>query len=40
MRRNVEATDEVVDGPRSLVREQARNRLLVQKAVFLETLRP
>ena len=40
MRRNVEATDEVVDGPSSLVRAQARNRLLVQKAVFLETLRP
>lgn len=40
MRRNVEATDEVVDGPRSLVMAQARNRLLVQKAVFLETLRP
>ncbi len=40
MRRNVEATDEVVDGPLSLVRAQARNRLLVQKAVFLETLRP
>lgn len=39
MRRNVEATDEVVDGPGSLVMAQARNRLLVQKAVFLETLR-
>jgi N-acetylornithine carbamoyltransferase len=38
MRRNVEATDEVADGPGSLVRAQARNRLLVQKAVFLETL--
>lgn len=40
MRRNIEATDEVVDGAGSLVRAQARNRLLVQKAVFLETLRP
>jgi N-acetylornithine carbamoyltransferase len=40
MRRNVEATDEVVDGPGSLVRQQAYNRLLVQKAVFLETLSP
>ncbi len=40
MRRNVEATDEVVDAPSSLVPAQARNRLLVQKAVFLETLRP
>ena len=40
MRRNVEAADEVVDGKSSLVRAQARNRLPVQKAVFLETLRP
>jgi N-acetylornithine carbamoyltransferase len=40
MRRNVEAADGVVDGEHSLVRLQARNRLLVQKAVFLETLRP
>jgi len=38
MRRNVEATDEVVDGKGSLVRLQARGRLLAQKAVFLETL--
>jgi N-acetylornithine carbamoyltransferase len=40
MRRNVEAADAVVDSPLSLVMTQARNRLLVQKAVFLETLRP
>lgn len=40
LRRNVEASDEVVDGAGSLVMHQARNRLLVQKAVFLETLRP
>jgi N-acetylornithine carbamoyltransferase len=40
MRRNVEATDAVVEAPTSLVMAQARNRLLVQKAVFLETLRP
>jgi N-acetylornithine carbamoyltransferase len=40
VRRNVEAADGVVDGPASLVPGQARNRLLVQKAVFLETLRP
>jgi N-acetylornithine carbamoyltransferase len=40
VRRNVEATDEVIDAASSLVRAQARNRLLVQKAVFLETLRP
>lgn len=40
VRRNVVAADDVVEGPASLVMEQARNRLLVQKAVFLETLRP
>ena len=40
LRRNVEASDEVVDGEGSLVRRQAANRLPVQKAVFLETLRP
>jgi N-acetylornithine carbamoyltransferase len=40
VRRNVVATDAVVEGPGSLVMEQARGRLLVQKAVFLETLRP
>ncbi|MCK6479138.1 MAG: N-acetylornithine carbamoyltransferase [Planctomycetes bacterium] len=40
VRRNVVAADDVVEGPGSLVLNQARNRLLVQKAVFLETLRP
>ena len=40
VRRNVEAADDVVEGSGSLVLAQARNRLLVQKAVFLETLRP
>lgn len=40
VRRNVVATDDVVEGPDSLVRAQARNRLRVQKAVFREVLRP
>jgi N-acetylornithine carbamoyltransferase len=40
LRRNVVATDGVVEGPLSLVRAQARNRLRVQKAVFREVLRP
>ena len=40
VRRNIEAADDVVEGSGSLVLSQARNRLLVQKAVFLETLRP
>ena len=34
LRRNVKATDEVVSGPRSLVIEEAGNRLHVQKAVM------
>ncbi len=34
LRRNVKATDEVVSGPRSLVIEEAENRLHVQKAVL------
>ena len=40
VRRNVVAADDVIEGAGSLVMQQARNRLLVQKAVFLETLRP
>ena len=40
VRRNVVAADDVVEGAGSLVLAQARNRMLVQKAVFLETLRP
>ncbi|MHC4924417.1 MAG: N-acetylornithine carbamoyltransferase [Planctomycetota bacterium] len=39
MRRNVVATDDVVEGADSLVRTQAENRLHVQKAVFQEMLR-
>ena len=34
LRRNVKATDEVVSGPRSLVIDEAENRLHVQKAVM------
>jgi N-acetylornithine carbamoyltransferase len=34
LRRNVKATDEVVSGPRSLVIEEAENRLHVQKAIM------
>lgn len=34
LRRNVKATDEVVSGPRSLVVEEAENRLHVQKALM------
>lgn len=39
IRRNVEVTDEVLDGPRSLVYEQAANRLHSQKALLLTLLR-
>lgn len=38
VRRGVVVSDEVLDGPRSLVLEQAENRLHVQKAVLLELL--
>ncbi len=34
MRRNVKATDAVVDGPQSLIIDEAENRLHVQKAVL------
>jgi N-acetylornithine carbamoyltransferase len=39
VRRNVEVTDEVLDGPRSLVYEQAENRLHSQKALLVTLLR-
>ncbi len=39
LRRNVKATDEVVGSPRSLVIEEAENRLHVQKAVMTALLR-
>jgi N-acetylornithine carbamoyltransferase len=38
VRRNVEADDEVIDSPRSLVLQQAANRLHVQRALFLSVL--
>lgn len=38
VRRNVEVTDEVLDGPRSLLIEQAAARLPCQKALVLELL--
>ncbi|MEY2747758.1 MAG: hypothetical protein RL112_2800 [Planctomycetota bacterium] len=39
VRRNMEASDEVLDGPRSLVVEQAANRLHATKAVLLKLLK-
>jgi N-acetylornithine carbamoyltransferase len=38
MRRNVKATDEVVDSGRSLIYEEAENRLHVQKAVLAKLI--
>jgi N-acetylornithine carbamoyltransferase len=40
VRRNVVVTDEVLDGARSIVLKQARNRLFVQMAVLYEILGP
>ena len=36
--RNIEVTDEVIDGPHSVVYDQAENRLHVQKAVMALTM--
>ena len=38
IRRNVEADDDVIDGPHSLVIRQAGNRLHIQRALFSEVL--
>jgi ornithine carbamoyltransferase len=38
--RGEEITDEVLDGPQSVVLEQAENRLHAQKAIMLWLLRP
>jgi ornithine carbamoyltransferase len=38
VRRNVAVADEVLDGPRSRVLHQARNRLVVQMAVLYRLL--
>jgi N-acetylornithine carbamoyltransferase len=37
--RNIEVTDEVIDGPHSVVYDQAENRLHAQKAVMALTMR-
>lgn len=39
VRRNVVATDEVLDGPRSVIYEQAANRTHVQKALLMQLLK-
>jgi ornithine carbamoyltransferase len=39
VRRNLEVTDEVIDGPRSLVYTQAANRLPTQKGLLSLLLR-
>jgi N-acetylornithine carbamoyltransferase len=39
VRRNLEVTDEVLDGPRSLVYDQAANRLPTQKGLLSLLLR-
>jgi N-acetylornithine carbamoyltransferase len=36
--RNIEVTDSVIDGPNSVVYDQAENRLHVQKAVMALTM--
>jgi len=38
VRRNVKVSDEVLDGPRSVVVPQAGNRLHAQKALLVEML--
>ena len=38
VRRNLEVTDSVLDGPESLVYQQAENRLHSQKALLLHFL--
>lgn len=39
VRRNVAATDAVLDGPRSVIYEQAANRTHVQKALLMQLLK-
>ncbi len=39
VRRNVVATDEVLDGPRSMIYDQAANRTHVQKALLMQLLK-
>ncbi len=40
IRRNLEVTDRVLDGPRSLIIDQAANRLHTQKSLLSLLLRP
>ena len=40
VRRNTAVADEVLDGPRSIVRREAFNRLVVQMAVLHRLLKP
>ena len=37
--RNIEVTDAVIDGPQSVVYDEAENRMHVQKAVMALTMR-
>ena len=37
--RGQEVTDEIIDGPQSLVWEEAHNRLFIQKAIMLWCLK-
>jgi ornithine carbamoyltransferase len=39
VRRNVEIDDAVLDGPNSVVADEAENRLHVQRALMLELLK-
>ena len=39
VRRNLELSDEILDGPRSLVQEQAKNRIFAAQAVLDEVLK-
>ena len=39
VRRNVAATDDVLDGERSIIYEQAENRVHVAKALLLQLLK-
>ncbi|HYJ91730.1 MAG TPA: N-acetylornithine carbamoyltransferase [Pyrinomonadaceae bacterium] len=39
VRRNIIVTDEVIDGPNSVVTDEAENRLHIQKAIMAELLR-
>jgi N-succinyl-L-ornithine transcarbamylase len=40
VRRNVELSDEILDGPNSLVTQEAANRVWAAQAVLSEILKP